>query len=231
VGLKGDALPVLTSPMRLRNNDSLTAKSLTARASLEEKKQCIPHETRSRGLFLLFVGVLFNGAVCVKAYAVSLRGFFSEQERKVVWALLFVWFFYAARQRCSSLTLRESSSTRLATRTKESWNYASVLALLSQQCAAKAKVVGRNLFLMLLSLDTVGEKQGCQHHPPTWTFIAEKERASVFSFNDKAKELRAEHSSKYPKDGELCLRRMKPEETLVDARSGTDVQIVRHMWV
>ena len=30
-----------------------------------------------------------------------------------------------------------------------------------------------------------------------------------------------------PKDGELCLSRMKPGETLVEVRSGTDVQIVR----
>ena len=30
-----------------------------------------------------------------------------------------------------------------------------------------------------------------------------------------------------PKDGELCLCRMKPGETLVEVRSGTDVQIVR----
>ena len=28
------------------------------------------------------------------------------------------------------------------------------------------------------------------------------------------------------KDGELCLSRAKPEETLVEARSDTDVQIV-----
>jgi len=47
----------------------------------------------------------------------------------------------------------------------------------------------------------------------------------------KVKELRAEHNSKYPKYGELCLHRMKPEETLVEVRSVTDVQIVRHMWV
>ena len=32
-----------------------------------------------------------------------------------------------------------------------------------------------------------------------------------------------------PKDGELCLNRVKPEETLVEARSGTDVQIVRQI--
>ena len=30
-----------------------------------------------------------------------------------------------------------------------------------------------------------------------------------------------------PKDSELCLSRTKSEETLMEARSGTDVQIVR----
>ena len=30
-----------------------------------------------------------------------------------------------------------------------------------------------------------------------------------------------------PKDGELCLSRTKPEETLVEVRSGSDVQIDR----
>ena len=34
-----------------------------------------------------------------------------------------------------------------------------------------------------------------------------------------------------PKDGELCLSRVKPGETLVEARSDTDVQIVRLIWV
>ncbi|KAK5773925.1 hypothetical protein RI543_004778, partial [Arxiozyma heterogenica] len=33
-----------------------------------------------------------------------------------------------------------------------------------------------------------------------------------------------------PKDGELCLNRVKPEETLVEARSGSDVQIDRRIW-
>ena len=33
------------------------------------------------------------------------------------------------------------------------------------------------------------------------------------------------------KDGELCLSRMKPEETLVEVRSGSDVQIDRLTWV
>ena len=34
-----------------------------------------------------------------------------------------------------------------------------------------------------------------------------------------------------PKDGELCPRRVKPGETLVEARSGSDVQIDRRTWV
>jgi hypothetical protein len=34
-----------------------------------------------------------------------------------------------------------------------------------------------------------------------------------------------------PKDGELCLSRVKPEEIQVEARSDTDVQIVRRTWV
>jgi hypothetical protein len=33
-----------------------------------------------------------------------------------------------------------------------------------------------------------------------------------------------------PKDDELCLYRVKPEETLVEARSGSDVQIDRQIW-
>ena len=40
-----------------------------------------------------------------------------------------------------------------------------------------------------------------------------------------------EHICWYPKDGELCLNRVKPEETLVEARSDSDVQIDRQIWV
>ncbi|CAN6973646.1 unnamed protein product [Brassica rapa subsp. trilocularis] len=42
---------------------------------------------------------------------------------------------------------------------------------------------------------------------------------------------RCEHACRHPKDGELCLSGAKPEETLVEARSDTDVQIVRLTWV
>ena len=36
-----------------------------------------------------------------------------------------------------------------------------------------------------------------------------------------------EHTCWDPKDGELCLSRVKPGETLVEARSDSDVQIDR----
>ena len=36
-----------------------------------------------------------------------------------------------------------------------------------------------------------------------------------------------EHTCWDPKDGELCLSRMKPGETLVEVRSDSDVQIDR----
>ena len=40
-----------------------------------------------------------------------------------------------------------------------------------------------------------------------------------------------EHICWYPKDGELCLGRTKPEETLVEVCSDSDVQIDRQTWV
>jgi len=40
-----------------------------------------------------------------------------------------------------------------------------------------------------------------------------------------------EHVCWDPKDGELCLGRMKPEETLVEVQSDSNVQIDRENWV
>ena len=40
-----------------------------------------------------------------------------------------------------------------------------------------------------------------------------------------------EHICWDPKDGELYLNSVKSEETLMEARSGTNVQIVRQIWV
>ena len=38
-----------------------------------------------------------------------------------------------------------------------------------------------------------------------------------------------EHIGPDPKEGELCLYRVKSEETLMEARSGSDVQIDRQI--
>ncbi|GJV37933.1 hypothetical protein Tco_1410410 [Tanacetum coccineum] len=48
--------------------------------------------------------------------------------------------------------------------------------------------------------------------------------------SDMCASQRCEHACRDPKDGELCLSGAKPEETLVEARSDTDVQIVRLTW-
>ena len=42
--------------------------------------------------------------------------------------------------------------------------------------------------------------------------------------------LRQERDRRDPKDGELRLGRPKPEETLVEGRSDSDVQIDRPTW-
>ena len=41
----------------------------------------------------------------------------------------------------------------------------------------------------------------------------------------------SERTRWYPKDGELCLGKTKPEETLVEVCSDSDVQIDRQTWV
>ena len=57
---------------------------------------------------------------------------------------------------------------------------------------------------------------------------AEFERFRLILLNNMAAKERTRWD---PKDGELCLSRMKPEETLVEVRSGSDVQIDRQTWV
>jgi hypothetical protein len=49
--------------------------------------------------------------------------------------------------------------------------------------------------------------------------------------NPRGERFEYEHICWYPKDGELCLNRVKPGETLVEARSDSDVQIDRQIWV
>ena len=58
-----------------------------------------------------------------------------------------------------------------------------------------------------------------------------KKEAAPAGLEDLSDRSEQEHICWDPKDGELCLSRAKPEETLVEARSGSDVQIDRQTWV
>jgi hypothetical protein len=55
------------------------------------------------------------------------------------------------------------------------------------------------------------------HHRPVWSNFYERSEYERICWD--------------PKDGELCLNRVKSEETLMEARSGSDVQIDRQIWV
>ena len=48
---------------------------------------------------------------------------------------------------------------------------------------------------------------------------------------DIVREAEQERTRWDPKDGELCLSRAKSEETLMEARSDSDVQIDRQTWI
>jgi hypothetical protein len=65
--------------------------------------------------------------------------------------------------------------------------------------------------------------------PLSFIYLKGSGAASTDHFTCERFEL--EHICWDPKDGELCLDRVKPGETLVEARSETDVQIVRLIWV
>ena len=55
--------------------------------------------------------------------------------------------------------------------------------------------------------------------------------AQSAGLNPSGERSECEHLCWDPKDGELCLNRVKPGETLVEARSDSDVQIDRQIWV
>ena len=64
----------------------------------------------------------------------------------------------------------------------------------------------------------------------------ESNRLDFFVLHNRPTSMLAErfeyyHTGSDPKDGELCVSRVKSGETLMEARSGTDVQIVRQTWV
>ena len=72
---------------------------------------------------------------------------------------------------------------------------------------------------------------GCQ------TYVRNESNSGVIfgaastGHNPSGERSECEHTCWDPKDGELCLNRVKPGETLVEARSDSDVQIDRQIWV
>ena len=101
-------------------------------------------------------------------------------------------------------------STRLETRTKESNICASLWVTETPDAQWKWKVGLRSAEVENLALCVGG--------------AASTDRILLLG------RFEYEHICWDPKDGELCLNRVKPGETLVEARSDTDVQIVRHTF-
>ena len=64
----------------------------------------------------------------------------------------------------------------------------------------------------------------CLRGDPLW---AQPWRFALTSFRAEQQE----HTCWDPKDGELCLARLKSGETLMEDRSDSDVQIDRRSWV
>ena len=65
-----------------------------------------------------------------------------------------------------------------------------------------------------------------------WAFGCQPVPRTPGAFHSRLRvETHQERTRWYPKDGELCLARTKPGETLVEVRSDSDVQIDRLSWV
>ena len=80
----------------------------------------------------------------------------------------------------------------------------------------------------LTCLRVFGWKTRARNESDSWEPLLGRHRRPELTFCDASE---AEHTCWDPKDGELCLNRAKPEETLVEARSDSDVQIDRQIWV
>ena len=63
------------------------------------------------------------------------------------------------------------------------------------------------------------------------TVVGRLRPAQSAGHNPSGERSECEHTCWDPKDGELCLSRAKPGETLVEARRDSDVQIDLQIWV
>ena len=63
------------------------------------------------------------------------------------------------------------------------------------------------------------------------TVVGSLQGAQSAGHNPAGERSECEHTCWDPKDGELFLSRAKPGETLVEARSDSDVQIEHQIWV
>jgi hypothetical protein len=61
--------------------------------------------------------------------------------------------------------------------------------------------------------------------------VGVSDSAQSASLDPLGEQSECEHICWDPKDGELCLNRVKPGETLVEACSDSDVQIDCQIWV
>ena len=80
----------------------------------------------------------------------------------------------------------------------------------------------------LTCLRVFGWKTRARNESESWDPCHGEHRRPDLMFTDGSA---VKHVCWDPKDGELCLNRVKPEETLVEARSDSDVQIDRRIWV
>ena len=75
-----------------------------------------------------------------------------------------------------------------------------------------------------------GKPQGVMKVNHDWN-MSKCPQSAELGNNSNGSLFELEHRCKDPKDGELCLNRVKSEETLMEARSDSDVQIDRQIWV
>ena len=75
------------------------------------------------------------------------------------------------------------------------------------------------------------ESEGCPLGRPRWDARLRWRAAPLARLVFVVSEAEQERTRWDPKDGELCLSRMKSEETLMEVRSDSDVQIDRQTWV